>query len=242
MNQSEKNLGGLNIEDIHAGYGPLEVLKGFSLEVKAGETLALIGPNGAGKSTLLEVLVGGINPSQGKVNRGVESENSPPMLRIAQVPDLPPFLSLLELVTLGLRGWRNDIKDQELYAKELLSKWGLSSRYNRPTRLASPGEIRRALFALVEGIRPKTLLLDEALSALDPAILLQAESLIRELSQEGAITLLVTHDMGLAERIPERVALLHNGILSAAWTSTEIQEARSQGKTLLDLYLETTGA
>jgi len=241
MNENAPPKTGLRIEDLHAGYGSLKVLQGFTLTLEPGECVALIGPNGAGKSTLLEVIVGGIHPTGGSLKIPEDHEGrGPELLRVAQIPDLPPFLSLIELVILGLKGWRQDLEDPLSTATELLEKWGLSSRLDRPTRLASPGEIRRALFALVEGVRPKVLLLDEALSALDPAILVRAEALISELSEEGCSTLFVTHDMGLAERIPERVALLHKGVLSASWSRAKITEARSNGASLLDMYLETT--
>jgi ABC-type multidrug transport system ATPase subunit len=232
---------GLQIENIYAGYGPLQVLRGFTLNLAPGECVALIGPNGAGKTTLLEAIVGGIHPSSGNLRIPDQQDDKvPALLRVAQVPDLPPFLSLVELVVLGLRGWRQDLDDPTAAATTLLRKWGLSDRLDRPTRLASPGEIRRALFALVEGVRPRVLLLDEALSALDPAILVQAEGLIKELSEEGCSTLIVTHDMGLAERIPDRVALLHEGVLSDSWKREEITKARSEGVSLLDLYLRQT--
>lgn len=241
MTENSNTMNALVINDVHAGYGPLEVLRGFTLNLGLGECVALIGPNGAGKSTLLELICGGLQPSEGSVAfEGESTHNTPAILRIAQEPDLPPFLSLLEMVVLGLRGWRQDINDPSLQAQKLLEKWGLSGRLDRPARLASPGEVRRTLFALVEGVRPRVLLLDEALSALDPAILVQAEDLLKTLANEGCSTLVVTHDMGLAERIPDRVALLHEGELFATWTRTEIAKSRTSGTSLLDLYLATT--
>ncbi len=228
----------LTVENLTAGYGSLEVLSALNLRVDAGEVVGLVGPNGAGKSTLLKVLVGELQANTGHVEFG-PANGHPPCLRIAQEPDLPPYLSLLELVCLGLRAWKSDDAPEDT-ARALLTAWGLESKTDRPLRLASPGEVRRALFALVEGIRPRLLLLDEALSALDPAVLLRAKDLLDDLSREGCATIIVTHDMGLAEHLPQKVMLLHAGSIRNSWTHHEIQQARSSGTSLLDLFLKTT--
>ncbi len=228
----------LAVTNLTAGYGALEVLRGLDLQIFPGEIVGLVGPNGAGKSTLLKVLVGELQATTGEVVLG-PAKDRPPCLRIAQEPDLPPYLSLLELVSLGLRAWNQD-KNPADSARDLLRAWGLESKADRPLRLASPGEVRRTLFALVEGIRPRLLLLDEALSALDPAVLLRAKELLDDLSREGSATIIVTHDMGLAEHLPQKVMLLHHGAIQDSWSHDEIQEARTSGTSLLDLFLKAT--
>ncbi len=223
-----------------AGYGALGVLQGLDLCLEPGEVVGLIGPNGAGKSTLLRTLVGELPPRAGTLYLAPGSKRRPAFFRIAQTPHMPPFLSLIELVSLAVRAWRDEIREPAALAGELLDRWGLAGRHNRPLRLASPGELRRALLALVEGVRPVLLLLDEALSALDPGVLVQAQELIEDLAAEGTATLFVTHDMSLGERIPGRVDLLLHGTIAQSWSRDIIEAERREGKGLLDLYLAAT--
>lgn len=233
----------LTIADLAAGYGRVAVLDGLDLRLEAGEVCALIGANGAGKSTLLRVLAGELPVARGEVLTPTDQgDGRPPLLRLAQQPDMPPFVSLLELVALGLSAWRPEGGDPVEQAAALLDRWGLAGRRDRPVRLASPGELRRALLALVDGVRPRLLLLDEVLSALDPVVLRSAESLVAALGDEGGATLLVTHDLGLAERLGDRVLLLAEGRIAASWTRAEVAAHRAAGQTLYDLFLAATAA
>jgi len=228
----------LRLSGLSAGYGRMEVLRGVDLELRAGEVAGLVGPNGVGKSTLLRVLCNELRPSGGEMLLPPPGEDGAPgLLRLPQEPDLPPFLSLMEMVALGARAWRPGA-DPAAEAEAGLARWGLGGRMDRPIRLASPGELRRALLALAEIARPRVLLLDEVLSALDPAVLVEAEVLLRELASGGTATLIVSHDLGLAERIPDRVALLYDGRIARVWAREQIESARRDGRSLLDLYLE----
>ena len=85
-------------------------------------------------------------------------------------------------------------------------------------------------------------MLDEVLSALDPRVLPQAEDLVDSLAAEGGVTVLVTHDMGLAERVPSKILLLDGGRIAAQWTREWIAEERAKGRTLYDLFLEHTAS
>jgi ABC-2 type transport system ATP-binding protein len=235
----------LQVSNLVAGYTEHNVLQDLSLKLGPGEIAGLIGINGAGKSTLIKVLVGELIPRSGAISlhsapMDKKDGTHPPWFRIAQEPDLPPFLSIFELILLGLKAWKPGVDNAPKVVEQLLEGWGLREKSNRPLRLASPGEIRRCLFALVEGIRPRVLFLDEALSALDPAVLQKAEELLRQLSSEGCCTLLISHDMGLAERVPDKIFLLHAGGIKRSWTRAELSKEREQGRTLIDLFIHNT--
>ena len=233
----------LRAEGVIAGYGGIPVLKGVDFEILPGELVGLIGGNGAGKSTLLRVLAGELPVNEGRVEVGtLQTQGRPRLFRLAQEPELPGFLNLEEIVTLAIRAWRQDIPSPADLARELLVRWGLEGRVDRPIRVASPGEVRRTLLAVVDAVRPGVLLLDEVLSALDPRVLPQAEDLVDSLAAEGGVTVLVTHDMGLAERVPSKILLLDSGRIAAQWTREWIAEERSKGRTLYDLFLEHTAS
>lgn len=233
----------LRARGVIAGYGGKPVLNGVDFDIQPGELVGLIGGNGAGKSTLLRVLAGELPLNQGEISiEQIEDSGRPRLFRLAQEPELPGFLNLEEIVTLAIRAWRSDVPAPADFAHELLATWGLQGREDRPIRVASPGEVRRTLLAIVEAVRPGVLLLDEVLSALDPRVLPQAEDLIDRLAAEGGVTVLVTHDMGLAERVPSRILLLDQGRISAQWTREQLAEHRQEGRTLFDLFLEYTRA
>jgi len=245
IGEEKPDVGGavLRARGVIAGYGGKPVLNGVDFDIKPGELVGLIGGNGAGKSTLLRVLAGELPVNEGEVVvEQVEDSGRPRLFRLAQEPELPGFLNLEEIVTLAIRAWRQDVPAPADFARELLHRWGLEGRMDRPIRVASPGEVRRTLLAVVDAVRPGVLLLDEVLSALDPRVLPQAEDLIDRLAAEGGVTVLVTHDMGLAERVPSRILLLDGGRIAAQWTREWIAEQRLAGRTLFDLFLEHTSA
>jgi len=196
---------------------------GFSLSVALsvaeGETLAFLGPSGSGKSTLLRLVAGLLPPDRGFVRfRGEDLTPLPPERRkvgfLFQDYALFPHLTVAENIAFGLLEARWPKEAREGRVRELLERMGLTPHAGkRPTEL-SGGEQQRAALARALANRPRLLLLDEPLGALD--LRLREELLLflrRTLKEEGVTTLLVTHDQGEAFLLAHRVALLREGRL-----------------------------
>jgi len=196
---------------------------GFSLSVALsvaeGETLAFLGPSGSGKSTLLRLVAGLLPPDRGFVRfRGEDLTPLPPERRkvgfLFQDYALFPHLTVAENIAFGLLEARWPKEARKGRVRELLERMGLTPHAGkRPTEL-SGGEQQRAALARALANRPRLLLLDEPLGALD--LRLREELLLflrRTLKEEGVTTLLVTHDQGEAFLLAHRVALLREGRL-----------------------------
>lgn len=214
-------------DDVTAGASPVYVLKGVSLQVDEGESVAIVGPSGSGKSTLLNIIGALDQPSSGNVllggkNLGQLDDRELALIRnrqigfIFQLHHLLPQCTVLENVlvpTLAFDRDKNSQSDLKLRAEKLLERVGLSSRlYYRPGQL-SGGERQR--IAVVRALinSPKLLLADEPTGSLDRASAENLAQLLAELNREEGVTLiLVTHSIDLAESM-SRMLELRNGVL-----------------------------
>ncbi len=211
----------LVLEDVVKRFGDKVVLDGVSLEVAAHEVVCVIGPSGCGKSTLLRcvdlleridggrILLAGEEVSV----RGVDQNAVRRRIGIVfQSFNLFPHLTVLDNVTLGARkaqGVRRSVA--EATAMELLDRFGLADKArDYPDRL-SGGQQQRAAIARALVGDPELLLLDEITSALDPELVGEVLSVIRELAGQGMTMVLVTHEMGFARDVANRVCFMHAG-------------------------------
>ena len=209
------------IEDIHKSYGRLEVLKGVSLSVDAGQVVAIIGRSGSGKSTLLRCINGLETFQSGKVVvAGHDMTQDPKKLRelrkdvgiVFQSYNLFPHLSVLDNVTLASRVvHRMPRKDAEARALDLLARIGLGD-YARahPDRL-SGGQQQRAAIVRAIATDPEVLLLDEITSALDPELVNEVLAVVKQLASEGMTLIMVTHEMRFAREVGDKLAFMHHG-------------------------------
>ena len=211
----------LVLEGIRKSFGPNEVLKGIDLKVAAHEVVCLIGASGSGKSTLLRCtnLVEPIDAGRVVVEGeeitapGVDADRVRRKIGIVyQSFNLFPHMTVLRNITLAPReALGMDRKGAEDHAVSLLRRFGLEDRKNEyPDRL-SGGQQQRVAIVRTLAMRPSIMLLDEVTSALDPELVAEVLSVVRELAREGMTMLIATHEMGFARDIADRVLFLEEG-------------------------------
>jgi polar amino acid transport system ATP-binding protein len=211
----------LKIEDLHKSFGDKVVLSGIDIAVAPHEVVCLIGASGSGKSTLLRC-VNLLEPvDSGRVYvegaeitaPGVDVDKIRQRIGIVfQAFNLFPHMTVLRNITLGPREALGMSRDEaEGRAEELLQRFGLADRKNEyPDRL-SGGQQQRVAIVRALAMRPRLLLLDEVTSALDPELVGDVLTLVKELVTEGMTMLIATHEMGFARDTADRVCFLDGG-------------------------------
>ena len=211
----------LILEDVRKSFGENEVLKGIDLSVAQHEVVCLIGASGSGKSTLLKC-VNLIEPiDSGRIvvegeeitARGVDANRVRRRIGIVfQAFNLFPHMTVLQNITLAPREeLRMDDEGASKRASSLLERFGLlDKRDEYPDRL-SGGQQQRAAIVRALAMRPGLMLFDEVTSALDPELVAEVLSVIKELADEGMTMLIATHEMGFAGDIADRVCFLDEG-------------------------------
>jgi polar amino acid transport system ATP-binding protein len=211
----------LSIEGLHKSFGALEVLRGIDLDVAEHEVVALIGASGSGKSTLLRCvnLIEPIDAGRIRIEgveitaKGVKVDRIRRRIGIVyQAYNLFPHMTVLDNVTLAPRKvLRRSRAEAEQQAAELLTRFGLADKATDfPDRL-SGGQQQRVAIVRALALSPDILLLDEVTSALDPELVAEVLSVIRELAAGGMTMVLATHEMGFARDIANRVCFLDAG-------------------------------
>jgi polar amino acid transport system ATP-binding protein len=213
----------LRLEGVHKSYGNVEVLRGVDLEVPAHKVICVIGASGCGKSTLLKCanLIEPIN--EGRIlfdGEEITSEDTDPdRVRrhigiVFQAFNLFPHMNVLANVTLAPRrvlGMPQPMAEEQ--AHELLARFGLADKATEyPDRL-SGGQQQRAAIVRALAMQPQIMLLDEVTSALDPELVGEVLTVIRELAESGMTMLISTHEMGFARQIADRVCFMSEGVI-----------------------------
>jgi polar amino acid transport system ATP-binding protein len=231
----------LMLEDVHKSFGKLEVLRGIDLNLAEHEVVCLIGASGSGKSTLLrcvnllepidsgrivvrghEVTAAGVNVNE--LRRGIGI--------VFQAFNLFPHMSVVDNITLAPRkALRLSKGEAEARADELLARFGLADKRDEyPDRL-SGGQQQRVAIVRALAMQPGLMLLDEVTSALDPELVAEVLSVIRELAAEGMTMLIATHEMGFARDVANRVCFLDAGVILEQGTPAEIFGAPREPRT-----------
>lgn len=209
----------VELRDIRVSFGTLEVLRGVDLTVGRGETACIIGPSGSGKSTLLRVANRLQEPDAGDLLLDGESviRADPDRLRqrvgmVFQHFNLFPHRSVLDNITLPLRNVRRlDRAAAEAVARERLTEVGLADKAPYRPAALSGGQQQRVAIARALAMEPKVMLFDEVTSALDPELVKGVLELMAGLAGRGLTLLVVTHEMGFARRVADKVVFMDRG-------------------------------
>ena len=213
----------VRVEDLHKSFDALEVLKGVSMEVQRGEVVVIIGASGSGKSTFLKCLNRLEEPTRGRIFlEDVEitdpKTNLPKVRRnigmIFQQFNLFPHMSAMQNVMEGPRTvLRMSAEQAREKAGQLLDKVGLSDKLEVKPGQLSGGQQQRVAIARALAMEPKVMLFDEVTSALDPELVGEVLSVMKQLADEGMTMLVVTHEMQFGERVADRVVMFDEGVI-----------------------------
>jgi polar amino acid transport system ATP-binding protein len=231
----------LRLEDVHKSFGATEVLQGIDLTLAEHEVVCLIGASGSGKSTLLRCVNLLERIDRGRIflhgeeitARGVDSNRVRRRIGIVfQAFNLFPHMSVLRNVTLGpIHALGKPRAAAEAEAIELLERFGLADRRDDyPDRL-SGGQQQRVAIVRALAMQPELMLLDEVTSALDPELVAEVLSVIRELAEGGMTMLIATHEMTFARDIANRVCFLDDGLILEEGPPAEIFAHPKQPRT-----------
>lgn len=211
----------LEVRDLHKKFGKLEVLKGINMSVQEGEVVVIIGPSGSGKSTLLRCINFLEKRQKGEIfidGRLIERKEAimnsmrQNVGMVFQHFNLFPHKTVLNNVTEGpiqVKGMNK--REAVLLAEELLEKVGLSDKKDVYPAMLSGGQKQRVAIARTMAMKPKMILFDEPTSALDPELVGEVLTVMKELAIEGMTMLIVSHEMGFAKEVSDRVIFMDDG-------------------------------
>ncbi|MCR5536949.1 MAG: amino acid ABC transporter ATP-binding protein [Succinivibrio sp.] len=210
----------IKIQGLHKSFGSHEILKGIDLEVNKSEVVVVIGPSGSGKSTLLRCVNYLEVPTAGKIF--IDGEQIEPSTNINRIRaevgmvfqhfNLFPHMTVLQNIMLApLKVRRQDPKEAETQARELLARVGLSEKADAFPDELSGGQQQRVAIARALAMRPKIMLFDEPTSALDPEMVNEVLDVMRDLAESGMTMMCVTHEMGFARQVADRVLFVDEG-------------------------------
>ncbi len=212
----------IEVKDLTKEFGGVHALKGISTQVETGEVVVVIGPSGSGKSTFLrclnylEVPTTGVIRFQGEPiipNSNLQRIRSE-MGMVFQRFHLFPHMKVMDNVTLGpLRSLGQNKAEASQRALELLAKVGLSDKAQSYPDQLSGGQQQRVAIARALAMRPKVMLFDEPTSALDPEMIGEVLEVMKALAKEGMTMVVVTHEMGFAKEVGDRVLFMDEGLL-----------------------------
>jgi len=223
----------IDARKINKRFGTHQVLRDVSLKINQGEAVVVIGPSGSGKSTLLRCLIGLETINAGEVYidgrpfiRRTEKDHGPlrrtaefrqiqrSMGMVFQQFTLFPHLSVLRNITLALtRVQKLTEEEARPKAYALLAKVGLEEKATAYPEKLSGGQKQRVAIARALAVEPKIMLFDEVTSALDPELIHEVLSVMRQLAAEGMTMMVVTHEMGFANKAADRVIFMDEGII-----------------------------
>ena len=214
----------LEIKDLCKSFGEHKVLKNISTDINVGDVLCLVGPSGGGKSTFLRTLNLLELPTSGQIlfegtditDKNTNIDNIRKKIgMVFQHFNLFPHLTILENMTLAPMKVLNQTKESsEDKAKELLNRVGLIDKLNTYPNMLSGGQKQRVAIVRSLMMNPDVMLFDEPTSALDPEMVGEVLDVMKELAREKMTMVVVTHEMGFAKEVANRVAFLDNGVFA----------------------------
>lgn len=224
----------VQVTDLHKYYGKLEVLKGIDMTVRQGEVVSLIGPSGSGKSTFLRCINLLETPTKGSIvvdgKEITDKKADINKLRqhigmVFQHFNLFPHKTILENVTLApIKLKKMPQKEAEDAALDLLRRVGIEDKASVYPSTLSGGQKQRVAIARSLAMNPQVMLFDEPTSALDPEMVGEVLDVMKNLAKEGMTMVVVTHEMGFAKEVANRVLFMADGVILEEGTPEEIFE------------------
>ena len=235
----------IKTNDVKKWFGDFQALKGISMEVQEGEVLVICGPSGSGKSTFIrcinrleqhqegEIIVDGIELTNDLKNiEAIRSEVG----MVFQSFNLFPHLTVMQNITLAPIWVRKKSRSEsEEKAMELLTRVGIPEQASKFPGQLSGGQQQRVAIARALAMEPKIMLFDEPTSALDPEMIKEVLDAMKELALSGMTMIVVTHEMGFAKEVADRVMLLDEGLMVEENTPTEFFDNPQNDRTKLFL-------
>ncbi|KFC50480.1 MULTISPECIES: amino acid ABC transporter ATP-binding protein [Halomonadaceae] len=234
----------VRMQKLHKHFGSLHVLKDIDLDIVPGEVVVVIGASGSGKSTLIRC-INGLEEFQsgslevdgntllpnGKSSQALQTIRTEVGMVFQQF-NLFPHLSVLDNITLApmkVRGWSR--QDAEETAKRLLERVGIADQANKYPSQLSGGQQQRVALARALAMEPRLMLFDEPTSALDPEMIGEVLDAMRELAKEGMTMVIVTHEMGFAREVADRIIFIHKGEIAEQGPPEQLFDAPRHERT-----------
>lgn len=234
----------IKLENVHKSFGKNEVLKGIDLHIEKGQVVVIIGPSGSGKSTVLRTMNYLEEPTSGKVI--VDGMNLSDKSKLNQVRtevgmvfqnfNLFPHMTVMENLTLAQTKVRKTSNEEaKKIGQTLLDRVGLGDKANAYPDSLSGGQKQRVAIARALAMKPKVMLFDEPTSALDPEMVREVLDVMKSLAEEGMTMVIVTHEMGFAKEVADRVLFVDGGLILEDDTPEKVFDDPTNERTKLFL-------
>ena len=231
----------IKVEHLSKKFGDNEVLKDINYEIKQGEVVVIIGPSGSGKSTFLRCMNLLETPTSGQIlfegQDITDSKNDIFKMRekmgmVFQNFNLFPNMSVLDNITLSpVKVKKENKQAAETYAKELLQTVGLPDKANAYPQSLSGGQQQRIAIARALAMKPDVMLFDEPTSALDPEMVGEVLGVMQRLAKEGMTMVIVTHEMGFAKEVGDKIVFMDGGYIVEEGTPEEVFDNPQHNRT-----------
>lgn len=234
----------IKLENVHKSFGKNEVLKSIDLHIEKGQVVVIIGPSGSGKSTVLRTMNYLEEPTSGKVivdgmdlsDKSKLNEVRTEVGMVFQNFNLFPHMTVMENLTLAQTKVRKTSSDEaKKIGQILLDRVGLKDKANAYPDSLSGGQKQRVAIARALAMKPKVMLFDEPTSALDPEMVREVLDVMKSLAEEGMTMVIVTHEMGFAKEVADRVLFVDGGLILEDDTPEKVFDAPTNDRTKLFL-------
>lgn len=234
----------IELKDVRKSFGKNEVLKGINLQIDKGEVVVIIGPSGSGKSTVLRTMNYLEEPTSGHVivdGMDLSDKNKLNAVRtevgmVFQNFNLFPHMTVLDnLILAPVNVRKTDKKEAQGIAMKLLERVGLADKAQMYPDSLSGGQKQRVAIARALAMKPKVMLFDEPTSALDPEMVREVLDVMKSLADEGMTMVIVTHEMGFAKEVADRVLFVDGGQILEDGTPAQVFDTPSSDRTKLFL-------
>lgn len=230
----------IKLENVHKSFGKNEVLKGINLHIEQGQVVVIIGPSGSGKSTVLRTMNYLEEPTSGKVivddmdlsDKKKLNDVRAEVGMVFQNFNLFPHMTVMENLTLAQTKVRKtSMEEAKKIGQALLDRVGLADKANAYPDSLSGGQKQRVAIARALAMKPKVMLFDEPTSALDPEMVSEVLDVMKSLAEEGMTMVIVTHEMGFAKKVADRVLFVDGGLILEDNTPERVFDAPTNERT-----------